>query len=71
MHALEENEAIEKIHAVNSSGVHTLKIPAKSTTARFSLASYRDLASTVSYTVTAGYIFCSLLVWGKGAWICL
>lgn len=42
MHALEQNEAIEKTHAANSSSMRTLKIPAKSTTAQCSSASYRD-----------------------------
>lgn len=31
----------------------------------------KEPTGTLCYTVTAGYIFCSLLVWGKGAWICL
>lgn len=38
----------------------------------FSSAQFGNYKRTVagSYTVTAGYIFCSPLAWGYGDWIC-
>ena len=71
-YSLGADEAIQQNRAINSPPGRDFQariLPKPMVAAGLCLV--QDSGHTLRYTVTTGYIFCSLLVWGKGVWICL